>query len=193
MKRKTSIVKCKVANKNNRKTRSLASKSKSSDQDNYVVLDKKGDTNLKTVSKSNKANSLIETKPTVDVKRRTSSVDNMKTTRESKDIIRYVLVHKKCLKKIFNKIINCVYLILIYCYSSTRSRPPRRTKEAATLFMEMLRKDMRCPDEQEEDDTSSVESFPDLPNTRINGKLLYLTCFQISLLLCIVYTFIVFK
>lgn len=36
--------------------------------------------------------------------------------------------------------------------------------------MEMLRKDMRCPDEQEEDETSSVESFPDLPNTRINGK-----------------------
>ncbi|CAH1736653.1 unnamed protein product [Aphis gossypii] len=141
MKRKTSIVKCKVANKNNRKTRSLASKSKSSDQDNYVVLDKKGDKNLKTVLKSNKTNSLIETKPTVDVKRRTSSVDNMKTTRESKDII-----------------------------NSTRSRPPRRTKEAATLFMEMLRKDMRCPDEQEEDDTSSVESFPELPNTRINEQ-----------------------
>lgn len=38
--------------------------------------------------------------------------------------------------------------------------------------MEMLRKDMRCPDEQE-DDTSSVESFPDLPNSRINGELLY--------------------
>ncbi|XP_060850997.1 uncharacterized protein LOC132929571 [Rhopalosiphum padi] len=141
MKRKTSIVKCKVANKNNRKTRSLASKSKSSDRDNYVVPDKKVDKTLKTVSKSNKANSLIETKPTVDVKRRTSSVDNMKTTRESKDII-----------------------------NSTRSRPPRRTKEAATLFMEMLRKDMRCPDEQEEDDTSSVESFPDLPNTRINEQ-----------------------
>lgn len=33
----------------------------------------------------------------------------------------------------------------------------------------MLRKDMRCPDEQEEDDRSSVESFPDLPNTRVNG------------------------
>lgn len=39
--------------------------------------------------------------------------------------------------------------------------------------MEMLRKDMRCPDEQEEDDTSSVESFPELPNSRINGKLKY--------------------
>lgn len=36
--------------------------------------------------------------------------------------------------------------------------------------MEMLRKDMRCPDEQE-DDLSSVESFPDIPNTRINGEL----------------------
>jgi len=90
MKQKTSIVKCKVANKNIRKTRSLASKHKSSDQDNYVVPDKKFDKNLKTVSKNNKTNSLIETKLTVDVKRRTSSVDNMKTTRESKDIIRYV-------------------------------------------------------------------------------------------------------
>lgn len=90
MKRKTSIVKCKVENKNNRKTRSLASKHKNSDQDNYVVPDKKCDKNLKTVSKSNRANSLIETKLTVDVKRRTSSVDNMKTTHESKDIIRYI-------------------------------------------------------------------------------------------------------
>lgn len=49
--------------------------------------------------------------------------------------------------------------------------------------MEMLRKDMRCPDEHEEDDTSSVESFPELPNKRINGKLLYLPV--LSFLLCI--------
>lgn len=90
IKQKTSIVKFKVANKNDRKTRSLASKHKSSDQDNYVLPDKKCDKNLKTVSKSNRANSLIETKLTVDVKRRTSSVDNMKTTRESKDIVGYV-------------------------------------------------------------------------------------------------------
>jgi len=90
MKQKTSIVKCKVANKNSRKTRSLASKHKSSDQDNYVVPDKKFDKNLKTVSKNSKTNSLIETKLIVDVKRRTSSVDNMKTTHESKDVIRYV-------------------------------------------------------------------------------------------------------
>jgi len=88
MKQKTSIVKCKEANKNNRKTRSLASKHKNSDQDNYVIPDKKRDKNLKTASKSNKANSLIETKLSVDVKRRTSSVDNMKTSHESKDIIR---------------------------------------------------------------------------------------------------------
>lgn len=60
------------------------------------------------------------------------------------------------------------YIIHTYCFSLVRSRPPRRTKEAATLYMEMLRKDLRCPDEQE-DETSSVESFPDLPNTRING------------------------
>lgn len=37
----------------------------------------------------------------------------------------------------------------------------------------MLRKDMRCADEQE-DDTSSVESFPDIPNTRVNGMFWYL-------------------
>jgi len=90
-KQKTSIVKCKVANKNNRKTRSLASKHKISDQDNYVVPDKKCDKNLKTMSnKTNRANSLVETKLTMDVKRRTSSVDNSKSTREIKDIVRYV-------------------------------------------------------------------------------------------------------
>ncbi|XP_025416028.1 protein Jumonji isoform X2 [Sipha flava] len=138
IKQKTSLVK--VTNKNDRKTRSLASKHKNNDQDNYVIPDKKYDKNLKTVSKSNKANSLIETKLSFDVKRRTSSVDNIKTSHENKDLS-----------------------------SSTRSRPPRRTKEAATLFMEMLRKDMRCADEQE-DETSSVESFPDLPNTRINEQ-----------------------
>lgn len=87
MKQKTSEVKCKVANKNNRKTRSLASKHRNSDQDNYVVPEKKSDKNLKTVSKSNKANSLVETKLMVDKKRRTSSVDNMKT-HESKDSTR---------------------------------------------------------------------------------------------------------
>lgn len=142
IKRKTSDVKCKETNKNNRKTRSLASKHKNSDQDNYIVPDKKNNKNSKIIlSKNSKANSLIETKLTVDMKRKTSSVDNVKLNCENKDII-----------------------------SSTRSRPPRRTKEAATLFMEMLRKDMRCPDEQEEDDLSSVESFPDLPNTRVNEQ-----------------------
>lgn len=73
----------------------------------------------------------------------------------------------KHLKKYEKK--NLFLFFYNHCYSSTRSRPPRRTKEAATIFMEMLRKDMRCPDEQEEDDTSSVESFPELPNTKING------------------------
>lgn len=86
MKRKTSENKCKVVNKNERKTRSLASKHKSDDQDNYVVPDK----NLKTVSKNNKANSVIETKLSSDVKRRTASVDNVKTIHDSKDPIRYV-------------------------------------------------------------------------------------------------------
>lgn len=63
----------------------MAGKHKITDQDNYVIPDKKSDKNSKTVSKSNKSTSLIETKLTVDVKRRTSSVDNMKTSRESKD------------------------------------------------------------------------------------------------------------
>lgn len=89
MKQKNSVIKCNVSNKNGRKTRSLASKYKSSDHDNYVVPDKKCDKNMKTVSKSNKANSLVETKCTVDVKRKTSSVDNMKTSIENKDTIRY--------------------------------------------------------------------------------------------------------
>lgn len=91
MKQKNSVIKCKVSNKNDRKTRSLASKYKSSDHDNYVVPVKKCDKTMKTVSKNNKANSLVETKCIVDVKRRTSSVDNMKTSRESKDTIRFVL------------------------------------------------------------------------------------------------------
>lgn len=87
LKRKTSVVKCKLKNKNDRKTRSLAGKHKSNDQDNYVIPDKKYDKNLKTVSKSNKANSLVETKLPFDVKRKTSSVDNMKTSHENKDLI----------------------------------------------------------------------------------------------------------
>lgn len=91
MKRKASDAKCKEENKIDRKTRSLAGKHKSTDQDNYVVPDKKSDTSSKTISKSNKANSLIETKLTVDMKRRPSSVDNIKTSHESKDtIIGYV-------------------------------------------------------------------------------------------------------
>lgn len=85
IKRKTSDVKCKVINKNDRKTRSLVSRPKGDDQDNYVAPYKKCDKNLKTVSKNNKANSLIETKLTADVKRRPSSMDNMKTGRENKD------------------------------------------------------------------------------------------------------------
>lgn len=84
IKQKTSLVKFKVTNKNDRKTRSLASKHKSNDQDNYVIPDK----NSKTVSKSNKANSLVETKFSSGVKRRTSSVDNIKTSHENKDLLK---------------------------------------------------------------------------------------------------------
>lgn len=91
LKQKITDIKCKVTNKTDRKTRSLGGKHKRSDQDNYVIPGKKIDKNLKTSYKNNKANSLIETKLTVDVKRKTSSVDNMKTNRENKDAIRYVL------------------------------------------------------------------------------------------------------
>lgn len=89
-KQKTSDIKCNVASKNDRKTRSLASKNKSVDQDKYVIPDKKNNKSLKTASKNIRANSLIETKLTVDVKRKTSSVDNMKTNRENKDATKYV-------------------------------------------------------------------------------------------------------
>lgn len=94
IKRMTSDIKCKETNKNDRKTRSLASKYKNSDQDNYIVPDKKSNKNSKDIlsKNNNKANSVIETKLTVDVKRRTSSVDNVKLSRENKDIIRYGLV-----------------------------------------------------------------------------------------------------
>ncbi|XP_050537392.1 uncharacterized protein LOC126903304 [Daktulosphaira vitifoliae] len=47
-----------------------------------------------------------------------------------------------------------------------RSRPPRRTKEAATIFMDMLKKDIQCSNEKE-GDSSSIESFPELPNIKI--------------------------
>lgn len=87
-KQKTIDVKYKVGDKNDRKTRSLVSKPKSSDQDNYVVPVKKCDKNFKTVSKNNKSNSLIEAKLSVEVKRRTSSMDNSRTVCERKDTIR---------------------------------------------------------------------------------------------------------
>jgi len=47
---------------------------------------------------------------------------------------------------------------------STSSRPPRKTKEAATLFMEMLKKDLRSPDEEEDNvETMFVDSYGDSP------------------------------
>lgn len=45
---------------------------------------------------------------------------------------------------------------------SVSSRPSRKTKEAATLYMEMLTKDLRNPDEEFDDEY--VRSFPDLPS-----------------------------
>lgn len=52
--------------------------------------------------------------------------------------------------------------------ASISSRPTRKTKEAATLFMEMLGKDLRSADDEfdDDDDNFSVESFPELPNSR---------------------------
>lgn len=45
------------------------------------------------------------------------------------------------------------------------SRLPRKTKEAATLFMEMLKKDLGSPDEDEDiADAMSVDSYEDIPN-----------------------------
>ncbi|XP_075229999.1 jumonji, AT rich interactive domain 2 [Lycorma delicatula] len=49
--------------------------------------------------------------------------------------------------------------------ASSSGRPSRKTKEAAAVYMEMLGKDLRSPDEYD-DDTLSVESFPELPNTK---------------------------
>ncbi|XP_039287256.1 uncharacterized protein LOC111052838 [Nilaparvata lugens] len=50
--------------------------------------------------------------------------------------------------------------------SGVTNRPSRKTKEAAALYMEMLGKDLRSPDEEFEDDEVSVESFPELPNKK---------------------------
>ncbi|XP_014218776.1 protein Jumonji isoform X2 [Copidosoma floridanum] len=44
-------------------------------------------------------------------------------------------------------------------------RPTRKTKEAATLYMEILGRKLVSPD-LENDDNMSVESFPELPNAR---------------------------
>nr|BAN20895.1 hypothetical protein [Riptortus pedestris] len=50
------------------------------------------------------------------------------------------------------------------------SRPSRKTKEAATLYMEMLTKDLRNPDEEFDDDDDYVTSFPELPSSAKREK-----------------------
>ncbi|CAH0386519.1 unnamed protein product [Bemisia tabaci] len=58
--------------------------------------------------------------------------------------------------------------------SHVSSRPSRKTKEAAALFMEMLGKEFRCPNQskkKKDDDTMSVESFPELPSAKENEQI----------------------
>lgn len=49
-------------------------------------------------------------------------------------------------------------------------RPTRKTKEAAAIYMEMITKKLVSPEKSGDDDRSSVDSFPELPNARRNGK-----------------------
>ncbi|XP_050428448.1 uncharacterized protein LOC126838229 isoform X2 [Adelges cooleyi] len=129
----------KVINKNERNTRSLVTKHENSCNQDIITASIKK-CDTNTASSKNKAKSLVETKVASVNKKRTCSVDNIRNNRESKDS---------------NGII--------------RSRPPRKTKEAATIYMEMLKKDMRFSDENDDDDdSSSIESFPELPNLRLS-------------------------
>lgn len=55
-------------------------------------------------------------------------------------------------------------------------RPTRKTKEAATIFMEMLGKDLRSPDDEDNIDSMSVESFVELPNSKQQGMCIVFVC-----------------
>lgn len=55
---------------------------------------------------------------------------------------------------------------------SLSSRPSRKTKEAATRYMEMITKDLRNP-EEEYDDDDDVTNFPELPSAIKRGNLDY--------------------
>lgn len=52
----------------------------------------------------------------------------------------------------------------------TIARPTRKTKEAAVLYVEMITKKLVSPDKSGDDDVSSVDSFPELPNAKRSGE-----------------------
>lgn len=58
---------------------------------------------------------------------------------------------------------------MTFLFRIVRSRPTRRTKEAASTSMEVLKKDVSSSNEKESD-SSSTESSPELPNMKLNGK-----------------------
>ncbi|XP_063239615.1 LOW QUALITY PROTEIN: uncharacterized protein LOC134540673 [Bacillus rossius redtenbacheri] len=51
-----------------------------------------------------------------------------------------------------------------------QARPTRKTKEAAALYMELLGKKLANPDADLDDDSLSLDSFPELPNARQNER-----------------------
>nr|CAD7432381.1 unnamed protein product [Timema monikensis] len=50
------------------------------------------------------------------------------------------------------------------------SRPTRKTKEAAALYMELLGKKLTNPEAEVDEDSLSIDSFPELPNARQNDN-----------------------
>ncbi|CAG2057264.1 unnamed protein product [Timema podura] len=50
------------------------------------------------------------------------------------------------------------------------SRPTRKTKEAAALYMELLGKKLTNPEAEVDEDSLSIDSFPELPNARQNER-----------------------
>lgn len=49
---------------------------------------------------------------------------------------------------------------------SSSQRPSRKTKEAAALYMEMLGRKLSVPENEVDEDTMSIDSFPELPNVK---------------------------
>ncbi|XP_021932109.1 uncharacterized protein LOC110835814 isoform X2 [Zootermopsis nevadensis] len=46
------------------------------------------------------------------------------------------------------------------------TRPPRKTKEAAAIYMELLGRKLITPEAEADEDSLSIDSFPELPNAR---------------------------